>query len=109
MTDTPNNRHAAGMWRMTRKTDLETLLTMVKSSEEQPPFAMIKFGAEKVIVSNEAYEMIPIFPDKPRTKRRLRRTRGRFGRTDRMNPLAFKSPYGLIVHPIIYHKLKETL
>jgi len=64
------------------------------------------FGAQKIVVSVEAYEMVPIFPDKPRTKRRRRRTRGRFGREDRMNPLAFKTPYGLVVHPIIYAQLK---
>lgn len=64
------------------------------------------FGTN-VIVSDQAYEIIPIFPDKPRTKRRLRRTRGKFGRTDRMNPLAYKTAYGFVVHPKIYHMLKQ--
>jgi len=65
------------------------------------------FVGMKITVSHEAYEMVPIFPDKPKTKRRLRRTRGRFGRVDRMNPLAFKTPFGLVMHPILYKKLKE--
>lgn len=64
------------------------------------------FGTN-VIVSDHAYEIVPIFPDKPRTKRRLRRTKGKFGRTDRMNPLVYKTLYGLVVHPKIYHTLKQ--
>lgn len=67
------------------------------------------FAGTRITVSDQAYEMVPLFPDKPKTKRRLRRTRGRFGRTDRMNPLAFKTPYGLVVHPIIYRQLKEAV
>lgn len=65
------------------------------------------FGGMRVTVSDQAYEMVPIFPDKPRTKRRLRRTRGKFGRADRMNPLAYKTPFGMVVHPIIYERLKN--
>jgi hypothetical protein len=65
------------------------------------------FGGTKIIVSNEAYKMVPIYPDKPRTKRRLRRTLGKYGRTDRMNPMAYDTPHGMIVHPIIYQKLKK--
>ena len=59
-----------------------------------------------ITVSDQCYEMTPIFPDKPRTKRRLRRTRGRFGRLDRLQPMAFQTPYGLVVHPSIYAKLQ---
>jgi hypothetical protein len=65
------------------------------------------FGGTKITVSNEAYEMVPIFPDKPRTKRRMRRTRGKFGRLDRINPLAYQTPFGLVVHPKIYDALKR--
>lgn len=64
------------------------------------------FSGTRVAVSEECYEMVPIFPDKPRTKRRMRRTRGRFGRVERMNPLAYKTPYGLVIHPILYERLK---
>lgn len=63
------------------------------------------FAGTKIITSDQAYEMVPIFPDKPRTKRRLRRTRGKFGRLDRMNPLAYRTPFGLVVHPKIYAEL----
>lgn len=69
-------------------------------------FAPQTFGGTKVVVSDHAYEMVPIFPDKPRTKRRIRRTRGKYGRTDRMNPLAYQTPFGLVVHPKIYAALK---
>mgnify|MGYP007046953596 CR=1 FL=1 len=65
------------------------------------------FSGTKITVSSECYEMVPIFPDKPRTKRRLRRTRGRFGRTDRLNPLAYQTPFGMVVHPIIYDRIKN--
>jgi hypothetical protein len=65
------------------------------------------FGSIKITVSNEAYEMVPIFPDKPRTKRRMRRTRGKFGRLDRMNPLAYHTYCGLVVHPKIYDGLNR--
>ena len=64
------------------------------------------FTGIEMIVSDQAYEIVPIFPEKPRTKRRLRRTRGKFGRTDRMSPLAYNTPHGMIVHPIIFHALK---
>ena len=65
------------------------------------------FGSVTVTVSNEAFEMVPIFPDKPNTKRRRRRTLGKYGRTERLNPLAFNTPFGLVVHPILFEKLKE--
>ncbi len=64
-------------------------------------------GGTKITVSDQAYEIVPIFPDKPRTKRRMRRTRGKFDRVDRMNPLAYHTPYGMVVHPKIYDALKR--
>jgi len=65
-----------------------------------------RFGGMKVTTSQHAYEMVPIFPDKHRTKRRTLRTRGKFGRTDRMNPLAYQTPFGIVCHPKIYAELK---
>jgi hypothetical protein len=65
------------------------------------------FGGMKITVSNEAYKMVPIFPDKPRTKRRMRRTRGKFGRLDRMNPLAYHTSFGLVIHPKLYDALNR--
>lgn len=65
------------------------------------------FGGKKITISSACYEMVPIFPDKPKTKRRKRRTLGRFGRLDRMNPLAYDTGFGLVVHPVIYNRLKN--
>lgn len=65
------------------------------------------FTGTKIIVSAEAYEMVAIFPDKPRTKRRRRRTMAKFGRLDRMNPLAYNTPHGIIMHTKIHKALLE--
>ena len=70
---------------------------------------MTAFGRINIVTSEHAYEMVPIFPDKPRTKRRLRRTRARFGRTDRMSQLVYKTPYGFVMHPKLYAELKRRL
>lgn len=65
------------------------------------------FGGMKVISSPHAFEMVPIFPDKPKTKRRLRRTRGKYGRTDRANPLCYRTGTNMIIaHPSLVHKLR---
>lgn len=64
------------------------------------------FAGTRVTTSAECYEMVPIFPDKKRSKRRMRRTRGRFGRLDRMQPTAYQTPYGLVMHPMLYDRLK---
>lgn len=72
-----------------------------------PQNPLSTFYGTRITVSAECYEMVPIFPDKPCTKRRLRRTRGKFGRTDRLNPLAYKTPFGMVVHSIIYDRLKN--
>lgn len=64
------------------------------------------FSGIKIIQSTEAYEIVPLFPDKKRSKRRDRRVRGKYGRLDRMNPLAYKTPNGMVIHPILYQKLK---
>ena len=65
------------------------------------------FSGLNVVVSEHAHEMVPIFPDKKRSKRRNRRVRGKYGRLDRMNPVTFKTPHGLVVHPRIYSELKK--
>lgn len=64
------------------------------------------FSGMRITVSEQCYEMVPIFPDKPKTKRRMRRTMGRFGRLDRMNPLAYRTQYGLVMHPILFKRLR---
>ena len=68
---------------------------------------MNMFEGIKVWVSDAAAETVPIFPDKPATKRRLRRTRGKFGRTHREVPTTYRVAFGLIVHPTIYRELKK--
>ena len=65
------------------------------------------FSGVKIIQSSGCYEMVPLFPDKKRSKRRDRRVRGKYGRLDRMNPLAYQTPMGMVMHPILYAKLKE--
>ena len=65
------------------------------------------FGGTRVVASEYAYETVPIFPDKPKTKRRMRRTIGRFGSLYRMNPLCYRTPQGLVMHPLLYKKLKD--
>ena len=64
------------------------------------------FSGVKIIQSSECYEMVPIFPDKKRTKRRNRRVLGKYGRLDRMNLLAYDTPFGIVMHPILYMELK---
>ena len=66
------------------------------------------FSGVKVTQSNACYEMVPLFPDKKRTKRRNRRVLGKYGRLDRMNPLAYNTPFGMVMHPILYAKLKSA-
>lgn len=67
------------------------------------------FGSTKIIVSPHAYTRKPIFPDKPRTKRRNRRTIGKFGSLTYKAPAAYETPAGLVVHPWIYAELKRTI
>ena len=64
------------------------------------------FSGVNIIQSSECYEMVPLFPDKKRSKRRDRRVRGKYGRLDRMHPLAYNTPHGMVMHPILYAKLK---
>jgi hypothetical protein len=66
------------------------------------------FGGMRVIISEHATEEFRIFPDKPRTKRRMRRLRGKWGNETRRRPCAFQTPQGLIVHPAIAAKLKDA-
>lgn len=64
-------------------------------------------GQMKIIQSTEAYKMVSIFPDRPNTKRRRRRILGKYGKLVRMEPQAYKTPFGLVVHPLIYRALKD--
>lgn len=65
------------------------------------------FGGIPIRVSDQAYEMVPIFPDKKRSKRRDRRVIGKYGRLDRLTPLSYQTPFGFVCHPKIYRQLQE--
>lgn len=61
-----------------------------------------------ITISAEAYETRQIFPDKPRTKRRLRRTKAKFGRTQYNHPMAYRMGNSIVMHPTIYAALETT-
>lgn len=60
----------------------------------------------KITVSENATEEFHIFPDRKRTKRGERRFRAKYGSDIRRRPCAFKTPFGLIVHPKIWAQLR---
>jgi hypothetical protein len=60
-----------------------------------------------VIQSEAAMERIVLFPDKPRTKRRMRRLRGKYGDLVRYKPCAYQTPQGIVVHPSLYAQLAQ--
>ena len=70
--------------------------------------SMGAFGGLRVIVSEHAQESFRIFPDKKRTKRRMRRLRGKWGSEYRVRPMAYRTPHGLVCHPSIAAKLREA-
>lgn len=60
-----------------------------------------------VIASEHATEDFRIFPDKKRTKRRLRRLRAKWGSETRRRPAAFATPTAMFVHPTLLEKMKR--
>lgn len=60
------------------------------------------------IRSNSALTRLePLFPDKPRTKRRMRRVIGRHGAWAVPRPYAVETPLGIIAHPTIIARMKQ--
>ncbi len=66
------------------------------------------FGGTRVMGSDAATALYRIFPDKPRTKRRMRRLRGKWGNEFIRKPCAYQTANGLIVHPTIWAQMKQA-
>lgn len=60
-----------------------------------------------VVVSEHATHTGPRFPDKKRTKRRMRRVIGRYGSWEVTRPIAFQLEGNLVVHPRIADRLRR--
>lgn len=65
------------------------------------------FGGIQITVSEHATEEITLFSDRKRTKRGMRRLRAKYGSLRRRVPCAFKTPFGLVMHPDFYAKLRS--
>ena len=63
-------------------------------------------GGMNILVSEHATEKFRIFPDRKRTKRGNRRFRAKWGSDIRRRPCAYKTPFGLVVHPTLYAALR---
>lgn len=59
-----------------------------------------------VHVSRVAVERRPIFQDRPRTKRRVRRVVAKFGSWEREYPCAYRFGDMLVVHPVVYEQMR---
>lgn len=66
-----------------------------------------QFQGVPVVVSEHATETVPRFPDKKRTKRRMRRVRGKYGSWMVARPCAYEAMGKLIVHPLIADRLRR--
>ncbi len=64
------------------------------------------FMGMPVFVSTMATELRPRFPDKKRTKRRVRRVVGRYGSWMVRRPGAWRVGPSLVVHPEVFHQLQ---
>lgn len=65
------------------------------------------FGGVPVYVSPHATETRPRFPDKKRTKRRLRRVIGKYGSWYMRAPACLRFNGALIMHPKLADELKR--
>jgi hypothetical protein len=62
---------------------------------------MHSFAGMGIVESAECVRRVPIFPDKPSTKRRKRRTLGKFGRLDRPEYFSFMlNARTIVIHPL---------
>lgn len=61
----------------------------------------------RILVSPHATEERLLFPDKPNTKRRRRRTLGKYGRLSARFPAAFIIAGRTVMHPRIYDELRR--
>lgn len=68
---------------------------------------MNSFNGMPVQISPHATKEVVFFPDKPRTKRRMRRLIGKYGRDRKHVPASYRLGNTLVVHPVIYAKLQQ--
>lgn len=68
---------------------------------------MNRFNGLNIQVSPRATKEIVLFPDKPRTKRRMRRLIGKYGRDRKHVPTSYRIGQTLVFHPVIYADLKR--
>lgn len=67
---------------------------------------MNTFAGMPIVQDPKCATTVPIFPDKPNTKRRRRRTLGKFGRLTRTEYRVYRIGGILVVHPVAYARLK---
>ena len=56
-------------------------------------------GGVNITFSIHATQEIELYPDKPRTKRRVRRILGKHGALTKRVPAVYRTPWGFIAHP----------
>lgn len=78
---------------------------MISGRQHGKSVIMGTFMGMQVIQSASALTTRPRFPDKKRTKRRMRRVRGKYGSWMVQVPGAFRFGGKLIVHPKIYKNM----
>lgn len=66
------------------------------------------FAGLSIHVSAAATRRAPRFPDKPRTKRRMRRVRGKYGSWDHDKPAVFQLQGTLVMHPVLFDQLHHA-
>lgn len=65
------------------------------------------FGAIRIQVSAHALSRRENWPSKPRSKRLTKKLTKKLGPQITYEPAAIETPFGMIVHPEVYRKLKE--
>lgn len=64
------------------------------------------FGGMRIIENPHLTKRVPLFPDKPRTKRRMRRVIGKYGRWDKEVPTYLVSGNMIIAHPAVVDRIR---
>jgi hypothetical protein len=67
------------------------------------------YGGLQIFVSSHCTEEVCRFPDKKRTKRRMRRVIGKYGSWKVRRPAAYRAGPALYVHPVIYDQMRREL
>lgn len=66
------------------------------------------FGGMRIIVNPYLTKRVPLFPDKPRTKRRMRRVIGKYGRWDKGVPTYLVSGNVIMAHPAVVDRIRAA-